>query len=154
MKSTAIQTYVSMMGKFPSLAYATLVAIGDHQSGCTEEQAHYAVASERPGKTAYSSVRSRFWELQTMGLIGDNGTVTILLPKGKTREHQRYALTEMGREFLKRDPVEAHEKMAQLMKVIHAGRDARAAACKPIYEEHNMGMRADTRSILMRFLRG
>ena len=139
MKHTSIAAYEQIKGKMPGLLYQTMAML-DYRPG-TASETHERIAKMRPN-TAYSSVRSRFWELETMGAIIPVSEHKVVYENGKTQTHLRYALTELGKDFMGIDPVDAVNCLKKCAREITKGRDRRAARCRPIMIEENNRMGA------------
>ena len=141
MKHTSIAAYEQIKGKMPGLLYQTMAML-DYRPG-TASETHERIAKMRPN-TAYSSVRSRFWELEIMGAIVPVAEQKVIYENGKSQTHLRYALTQLGKDFMGIDPVDAVNCLKKCASEINKGRERRTARCLPIVAQENsrMGARA------------
>ena len=144
MKPAGLIAYEGIKNELPGLTYQTLLVI-DARVYTTQDEAHEIVSTWRP-KTAYSSVRSRFWDLEVMGLIMADGVRRIKLGNGKERVVTRYRTTPTGEAVAGLAPLKAEDILTDACKVITKGKESRVAATRIISDKYNEMMRGRARA--------
>ena len=151
MKRTSIRSYEQIAKRAPTLHYWVLTAVKNHGKSITQHEINDAVTQLKGSSVAYSSARSRIWELETAGLVYDTGEERRVKSKNLS---VCYALTENGIKLMQKPESDVKYILYLMNREIMHGREMRELETTPIKNKHHDMMRKATRAIIDGHLHG